>query len=221
VRRQVDAVDIGERPGGMGRRRYGGDVRAGAEQVGGTCHRDDLGAPRQLRLDVREVELARLAVELDPAQRRTRLLRRGDPRADVAVVVQPCDDHLVTGGPALGEGARDVVRQLGHRPAEDDTARISTQQVGHGLTGAEHDRVGASFGCGDGGAIRDPGADRFSDRVADDGRHLGPTRSIEVRDVVAESGKRLTGPFEVEGHPGIVPLPRAERSDASGSSVVA
>ena len=172
VRRQVHSVDVDQRAGGVGGGRHGGHVRSGSQQVGGTGDRHQAGALAEQAGDLLRVELTRRPVERGPPNRRAGELGRAHPRADVRVVVQPGHDHLVAGCPGLRERPRDVVRELGHRPAEDHAARVGAEQVGDGGPGLEDRVVGPALGIGDRAAVADAGDQRPGHRVGHHARHL-------------------------------------------------
>ena len=132
VGRVVDAVDVQQCPGGVGqlgdRPRTSG---TGADQVGGRGHRDQPGPIGEDRGDL--LGSSSPVSGSKSAQRTVAPARSAaiDPRAHVGVVVEPGDDDLVARAPAPRQGAGEVHRQLGHRPAEHDAPRVGVQQVGH------------------------------------------------------------------------------------------
>ena len=221
VRRQVDAVDVEQR-----RRPHGPPPRSPGCPGGcraGWRHR----SPRRpwcaptAGLDVCEVELAGLAVELDPAQRRTacsaavthgRMLPSWSSR--VTTTSSPAD-HPLASARETSYVSWVIDRPKTTPPASAPSRSATACRAPSTIASARRSA-----------AVTVP---RFEipeqiacrDRVARRRRHLGATRAVEVGDAVAERGERLTGSFEVEGHLGIVPPAQAERSDASGSSVVA
>ena len=125
----------------------------GAQQVRRARHRDDAGARRQLARHVRNRELGRARVELGPPHGGADRLRGVQPRADVGVVVEAGDDHLVARAPGRGQRAGQVEGQRGHAAAEDHPARVGAQQVAHGGPGRQHDRVRRTFRSRDGAAV--------------------------------------------------------------------
>ena len=144
VRGQVHAVHGQQGAGPVHQRGDLGDGRPGADQVRGAGDRDQPGALGEHLGDVVGGELAGGRVEGGPAHGRADRLGGAHPGADVRVVVEPGDDHLVAGTPAGGQRAGEVEGELGGAAAEDDAARIGAQQVGDRRPGAEDDVVGRS-----------------------------------------------------------------------------
>src|SRR5690606_27431627 len=101
-----------------------GDRGDRADEVRGRGDGDQPGAPGELVPDVVGGELTGVRVEAGVADSGTGPFRCPDPGADVGIVVQPRDDHLVAGRPAGGEGAGEVVGELGGAAAEDNTRRV-------------------------------------------------------------------------------------------------
>ena len=142
VRRQVHPVRPGERPGPVRRGGDPGRVADVAERVRGQRVGDHAGALADQRLQRVEVERAVGRVDRSDANLEPAVLGGPEPGADVGVVVELGDDHLV---PGL-EGARDRVREQeverGHVGAEGDLAGLGPHEVRRRLVRGGEQRVG-------------------------------------------------------------------------------
>ena len=94
VRRVVDGVRPGERPGRVRELDDPRRVRHRPEGVRGEREGDDAGPVGQLSLEIVEVE-GRVVVDLDEADREVEVVGELEPRRDVAVVVEARDEDLV------------------------------------------------------------------------------------------------------------------------------
>ena len=92
-----DRIDVCASAGVAGEGAHGGDVGGGAGDVRRGGEGEPPGAVGHHGGDVFGLESQRLPVGLGEAHGGPRPLGRQDPRSDVAVVVEPGDDDLVTG----------------------------------------------------------------------------------------------------------------------------
>ncbi|ESU50726.1 hypothetical protein P376_1298 [Streptomyces sp. HCCB10043] len=189
VRREMDRVHVQQRAclvGESGDRR---DVGPGADQIGRAGHRDQPGAAGELRADGLRGQFTGRRVEVGPPHHRPHPLGRLHPRADVGIVVEPADHHLVPRLPRPGQGAREVVRELGGAPAEDDPARIRAQQIRHRPPEFPDDLLRVDLAGQSGAPVGQRTAHRLADRGDDGGRGLGAAGAVEVRRAGAQGGE--------------------------------
>ncbi len=127
-------------------------------------------------------------------------------------MVEPGDDDLVTRGPGLGEGAREVVRQLGHAPAEDDALRIRAEKVAHRFAGGDHDLVGPALGGGEAAAIGKRGGHGAGDGLGDHLRGLRAAGTVEVRGPFVQCWELLADGHDIEGTHAVILSRQSSRS---------
>ncbi len=215
VRGVVHRVDVQQRAHGVRQGGQGRHVGAGAVEVGGGRHRDQTGARREHRLDVLRAQFTGDGVEAGPPHGGARRLGGLDPRADVGVVVQPRDHHLVARAPVLGEGAGQVVHQLGGAAAEHHGGGRGVEEVAHGVPGPGHDVVGVALRLGETAAVGQRTGEGLGDRLRDGRWRLRAAGGVEAGPVGGEQGgkggahgggveRRVEGRVEgrLEGHQG-------------------
>ena len=127
------------------------------------------------------VELAGLGVEVGPAHGRPDRLGGDHPGPHVGVVVEPGHDDLVARAPALGEGAGEVHRQLGHRAPEHDPGAGRRRAGRPSRRAARDDRgLGVALGRRHVAAVGQRRGQHVVHRPRDDVGRLRAARPVEV-----------------------------------------
>jgi hypothetical protein len=93
----VDAVDVGQRAGGVGQVGDRPHIGPCPDGVGRRGHGDQTRAIAQHRLDGGRLEFAAVGIELGLPHGRPGALGVNHPRPDVGIVIQRRDDDLVAG----------------------------------------------------------------------------------------------------------------------------
>ena len=136
---------------------------------------------RELLLEMRPVERARVGVHARHAHHHAPLGREARPRRDVRVMIHLRDDDLVTWREGRGEGAREREGEGGHVRAERDLVRRGVQQVRGGRAGRVDDLVGLEARWVRPVRVRVVVQQVVAHRIDDARRHLRSPRSVEVR----------------------------------------
>lgn len=200
VRGVVHAVDVEQRPGVVHEAGYLRERRPGADQVGGSGDGDQARAVGQHGADVVGGQLTGRRVEVRPPDGGAGPLGGPDPGADVGVVVEAGDDHLVPGRPRRGEGAGEVVDELGGAAPEDDAGRLRAQQVRHGPAGLDDDGVRVALAGQQLSAVRQRAGECVGDGLDDGQRRLGAAGAVEVRGTGGEGGELRADRTDVVRH---------------------
>ena len=200
VRAGVDGIDVHQAAGVVDRPGDGGDVGPGADQVRRRGDGHESGPVRQHGLHVRQRQLGRRGIEVDPANGCPDPFGRLDPRPNVGVVVQPGDHDLVARSPRNGEGPGQVVGELGRGAPEHDSPRNGTDQVGHRGAGVGHDPIGVAFAVGPGPAVGQRLRQRGGDRIDDRPGSLRATGPVERRHSGFEGRELGSDRCDVVGH---------------------
>ncbi len=180
VRRRVDAVDEGQRPGGVRLGGDGGDVGPGAEDVARGGDGDQPGALVEQRVVLLDEQLAGDGVRLGPPDLRPGAGRGLRPGPDVGVVVEAGEHDPVAGPPGVGQGLREAVHQRrGVRP-EHHSPGLAAHEVGHRGAGLGEDRRGAVTGGRRPAHVPDPVPVGGGDGLGHGRRHLGAGGSVEI-----------------------------------------
>ena len=202
--RHVHAVGPGERAGAVRRRGDPGRVADVAERVGSQRVGDHAGALADQRLERVEVERAVGRVDRGDADHQAAVLRGPEPRADVGVVVELRDDHLVAGRERARDRVREEEVERRHVGAEGDLAGLGAEEVGRRLVGGGEQRVGLAR-AGEGAAgVRVRALQVAAHRLDHGGRHLRAAGAVEVgdrpaADARAQRREALPDRVEVEG----------------------
>ena len=173
----VDGVDPGDRAGGVGELAHATRVDERADHVRRPRERDDACAIRQLGLEVCEIQRA-VGVDVDVLDDEAEVVGELDPRSDVAVVVEPGHEDLVTGLQRAPEHAAEREVERGHVRAEHDLGRAAVEEAGPSAF-ERRDRLDPRTGRIRRSQVRARVAQGVRDRRPDLVGHLRPARRIE------------------------------------------
>jgi len=178
VRRVMDGVHPGQRPGLVRKPAHPAGVGDCADRVRGPGERDHLGARSELALQVREVQ-GRVVAQFDVPDHQITVVRDLQPGRHARVVVQARDEDLVTRAERAGSrpGQREVER--GHVRPEDHFPGLAAQEPGRLTLGLGQDLADPDAG---GVARAEVGAglpERAGDRVTDLVGDLRAARGVE------------------------------------------
>ena len=163
---EVDTVDVHERSDLVRPRGDRSDRRNRAEEIGCRRHGDQPRAVVHDLGEIAQVELGGVGIHPQPADDHPASLGGLDPRPHIAVVIELRDHDLVTHRPRLGQGARDVVRDLGRAASVHDPARVGAEQVGDRLAKRGDRVVGIALARDRGAPVGQRTGQRAGDRVA-------------------------------------------------------
>ena len=172
----VDGVGPGERADAVRELDDALHIGRSADRVGRNRERDDAGAIVELGLEAVVVE-REIVVHVDLANDDAEIVLECEPGSDVAVVVEPGHEHLVSLLQLAGERAREQEVERGHALAErhlvaraaEERARLLVREIDErarpagGLVGRSDVRVVVPEVVGNGvdhlvGHLRAPGA---------------------------------------------------------------
>jgi hypothetical protein len=197
VRRVVDGIHPGQRPGRVRELADAAGVCDRADRVGGPGERDHLGARSELALQVREVQ-CRVVVELDVPDHEIAVVRDFQPGRDARVVVQARDEDLVARAERAGGGPGQRKVKRGHVGPEDHLARLAAEEPGClalGLLEDLPDTDARGVACAQVGAGF---PERLRDRVADLVGDLRAAGGVEESETLPQ--RREAGPDRVDVH---------------------
>ena len=218
-----DGIDVRAGAGISGECAQGGDVRGGADDVRRGGEDDPPGAVGHDGGDVLGLENQRVPVGLGEAHGGARPLRCQHPGSNIAVVVEPGHDDLVTRAEGSADGRREPHRERGHRLAEDDAVRPGAEKFCAHVTRRPHERIGGrrlwEQAVRVGGVARPPPRGGGLDHVVDG---LCAGRPIEPNPLVTEPGEALAihppmlndlgrGPYDARPWSACWPKPRGAR----------
>ena len=129
VRRVVDGVHPGQRPGRVRELAHAAGVGDRADRVGGPGERDHLGPRPELAFQVAEVQ-GRVVVQLDVPHHQIAVVRDLQPGRDAGVVVEARDQDLVARAKRAGRGPGQREVERGHVRPEDHLAGLAAQEPG-------------------------------------------------------------------------------------------
>ena len=177
-------------------------VGQGSNRVRGEREGDDPGPVGELPLEVVHVEPAVL-VDVDEADDEIAVVRQLEPGRDVAVVVEPRDEDLVTGAEFASDGAREREVERRHvRPEHDLLGRAAEEPRG-GRTSPVEQLLGAPARlvrpADIGVRLPQVGGDRLDHRV----RHLCPAGAVEQDEIALEHAEASARAVEVERRGGV------------------
>ena len=133
VRRVGDGIDVGQGADLVGAGDDLADRVDRADRVAGVADRDELGARRELGLEVLEVERDVVLADVDLADRDAAIGGHRLPGRDVGLVVEGRDDDLVARAERGADAPPDVEGERRHVVAELDLVRARrTEEVGDG-----------------------------------------------------------------------------------------
>ena len=178
VRRVVDGIHPGERPGVVCELAHAAGIGDRADRIGRPGERDHLGARPELALQVREVQRG-VVVQRDVPDHQVPVVGDLQPRRDPGVVVQAGYEDLVAGleGTRGGPGQREV--QRGHVRPEDHLVRLAAEEPGRLVLGLLEDFPDADAGGVTGAQVGAGLPERPRDRLAHFVWHLGAAGGVE------------------------------------------
>ena len=197
VRRVVDGVHPGQRPGRVRELAHAAGVGDRADRVGGPGERDHLGPRPELAFQVAEVQ-GRVVVQLDVPHHQIAVVRDLQPGRDAGVVVEARDQDLVARAERAGRGPGQREVERGHVGPEDHLAGLAAQEPGRLALGLLEDLPDPEAG---GVARAQVGAglpERQRHRVAHLVGDLGAARGVEERETLPQRGE--AGPDRVDVH---------------------
>jgi hypothetical protein len=191
VRRVVDRVHPGERPGVVREPADAPGVGDGTDRVRRPGERHHLGARPEFALQVREVERG-VVVQRDVPDHQVTVVRDLQPGGDPGVVVQAGHQDLVAGPERArgGPGQREV--QRGHVGPEDHLVRLAAEEPGRLVLGLLQDLPDPDAGGIARAQVRARLPQRARDRVAYLVGYLGAAGSVEERETLPQ--RRKAGP---------------------------
>ena len=173
-------------------------IRDRPDGVRGEREGDDTGALGQLLLEVVEVE-GRVGVDFHEAHLKIEVVRELQPRRDVAVVVEACDEDLVAGRERPSERAREREVERRHVLAEDRLRGRTAEEASRGGVRQLDELVAAAAGGERSAEVRVGLAEIPGDRVDHGTRALSSAGSVEEGDAGAESGELCADRFQIDG----------------------
>jgi hypothetical protein len=198
VRRVVDGVHPGQRPGVVREPAHAAGVGDRADRVRRPGERDHLGARPQLGLQVREVE-RRVVVQRDVPDHQAAVVRDFQPRRHPCVVVQAGHQDLVAGPQGARGGPRQREVQRGHVRAEDHLVRVAAEEPGRLVLGLLEDLPDPDAGGVACAQVRAGLPQRPRDRVAHLVGDLGAAGGVEEGESLPQRGE--AGPDGRDVHP--------------------
>ncbi len=203
VRRVVDGVHPGERPGVVRELAHAPGVGDRADRVGRPGERDHLRARPELALQIREVERG-VVIERDVPDHEIPVVRDLQPRRDSAVVVQAGHEDLVAGAEGARGGPRQREVQCGHVRPEDHLARVAAEEPGRLVLGLLEDLPDAPAGGVARAEVRARFPERPHDGVAHFVGHLRAAGSVQEGETLPQRGEAGPDRGDVEAGAGFL-----------------
>jgi hypothetical protein len=191
MRRVVDGVHPGERPGVMREPAHPPGVGNRPDRVRRPGERDHLGARPDLARQVPDVERG-VVVQRDVPDHQVPVVRDFQPRRHPGVVVQAGHQDLVARAEGARGGPREREVQRGHVRPEDHLARLAAEEPGRLALGLLEDLPDPDAGGVARAQVRARFPQRPRDRVADFVGHLRAAGSVEERKPLVQ--RREPGP---------------------------
>ena len=197
MRAVVDCVGPGEGADRVGEIDDAANVRGGADRIRRQRERDDLCAFAELRGEAVVVE-REVVVHVDPADDDANVLLDCEPWRDVAVVVEPRDEHFVTGLQLACERAREEEVERRHALPEGDLVTGAPEERARLVVGEVDERRGTLRGFVRRTDVGVVVAHVVRDRVDHLVGTLGAAGAVEEREPALERGEARTRRGDVE-----------------------
>ena len=133
VRREMNGVDEQHGADRVGDRSRALEIVDGADGIGRAAQGDESRLPAGELLEMRVVDLRRLADHSRASQNDSAIDFQRPPRGDVPVVIELGHDHFIARLPCPPKRATEVEGQRGHVRAEGDLLRRGVDQIRHRL----------------------------------------------------------------------------------------